>query len=432
MTPPPRSRLKRFVVAVAVYSAIIVVTLIVVDVVLIALNLFPPRYVPADPELGWVTHPATGRVEVKSCMEGSSRRVFRYTRNEDAVRSDLTSAQLRTAPNELKIAVGGDSQTDLCAPNSDTHFGVMESELEAKRIPAIVFARPAGKYSPLQAYLALKNPIAAYGAKAFVLNLYTGNDVYDMLRLDDRPHFVKSGAGYRIAAPIWYQEVPPGAVYRSRVMFAARRLAIASGLRNVWVRIRYLRDAAKEQAQGFTSVLAYMNDLRKSDSRDVGYSSAFSAQMLNQQLFFHHFPGSQAESLNRVRALLELVRREQPELLLVLSPLPSYQLAQEQPVDSALLKVFERMPFSYRESVAREHELYESLRRLAAETGWLFVDNLTPLRQHRGSERLFNNNDYHLLPVASRIVGTAQAEVIANYLKCNAVTPVTNAHKPCI
>ena len=415
MVPP--SRLRRFFVSTATYAAIVILTLVVVDIVLIALKLFPPRYVPGDPELGWVTHMATGRVETKSCMEMMSRQVYRYTRNEDAVRSELTSTQLRAPSNALKIAVGGDSQTDLCASNAQTHFGVMEAELEARGIPAIVYARPAGKYSPLQAYLALKKPIADYGANALVLNVYTGNDVYDMLRLDDRPHFVKTGTGYRIAPPIWYQEVPPGTVYRSRVLFAARSVARATGLRNAWVRVRYLRDAAREQAAGFRSVFGYMNDLRKASTSDVGYAAAFSAQMLNQQLFFHHFPGSEAESLNRVRALLELIRREHPQLLLVLSPLPSYQLVQEQPVDSALLEVFQRMPFTYAESVARENVLYESLRRMAAESGWVFVDNLPPLRQYRGSDRLFNNNDYHFEPNASAIIGRAQAEAVANHLK---------------
>ena len=40
------------------------------------------------------------------------------------------------------------------------------------------------------------------------------------------------------------------------------------------------------------------------------------------------------------------------------------------------------------------------------------MDNLAALQGYRGTERLFNNFDYHLLPVASVLVGEAQAAVL--------------------
>jgi hypothetical protein len=138
--------------------------------------------------------------------------------------------------------------------------------------------------------------------------------------------------------------------------------------------------------------------------------------MLNQQLFFHHFPGSREECIDRIRALLELVRKEQPNRILVLSPIPSYQLVQQQPIDSAFLKVVARMPFTYEHGIEQERELYETLRRLASETGWEFVDDLGPLQSYDGKERLFNDFDYHLLPEASQIIGRVQADVIARRL----------------
>ena len=406
---------RRILKGAAVYGVITIVTLVIFDLVLIGLKLFPPFVIPGDPELGWVTALPTGKMEQQPCVEYSTRERFTYARNEDAVRTSYSAATLRSDTSLYTVGVTGDSQTDLCAANEDVHFGVLEKGLRDRGIKAAVFARGAGKYSPLQAYLAVKKRVVEYHADALVLNLYTGNDVYDMLRLDDRPHFVADGAGYRIAPPIWYQEAPPGKVYRSRVLFALRTVAHRTGIRNAWVRVRYLRDAAREQGRGFSSVLAYMNDLRKASSDEVEYPTAFSAQMLNQQLFFHHFPGSKQESIKRVKALLELVRRENPNMTLVLSPLPSYQLVREQPVDSALLHVMDRMPFTYEQSVAQEAELYEAMRGLAAESGWVFVDVLTPLREYKGKERLFNSHDYHYLPVGSHIIGRAQAEALASH-----------------
>jgi len=419
MAEPVRGgKLKRFFKGAAVYLLIIVVTLALIDAALIATGLFPPKWVPGHAVLGWVSAFPTGEMREYPCTEYSTNSNYRYQRNEDALRTSQSARRLRSDTAGFRIGVGGDSQTDLCAPNEQVHFGVLESELRARGVPAVVFAYGAGKYSPLQAYLAVKQNLDAYHAGAIVLNIYTGNDVYDMLRLDDRPHFVKADTGYRIAPPIWYQEHPPDTRYRSRVLFALRTVARRSGIKNVAVRLRYLRDVAAEQDQGLGTVIGYMNDLRRSATRDVGYPAAFSAQMLNQQLFFHHFPGSREESLRRVRVLLEMVRRENPGRLLVLSALPSYQLVQEQPVDSALLRVIARLPLTYEGGVREEQGLYQELSGMAAQTGWVFVDNLTPLRAHAGTERLYNNFDYHLLPAASAIIGRAQAEAIAAAISC--------------
>jgi hypothetical protein len=219
-----------------------------------------------------------------------------------------------------------------------------------------------------------------------------------------------------IAAPVWYRYDAPGVKRRSRVLFALRAIAKRAGVLDLVQRVQVLRATASEHGRGMGTVLAYMNDLRRAEEPSVGYSGAFAAQMLNQQIFFHRFPGARAESLRRVKALLALVRREQPELVLLLSPLPSYQLVQEQPVDSSLRVTLARLPITYEGGVGEERALYDTLRVLAAETGWLFADNLTALQSYRGPDRLYNGFDYHLLPVASAIIGRIQAETLARHL----------------
>jgi hypothetical protein len=407
---PGRGR--KILIGVLVYSVIIAATLFVIDRALIALKLFPPAYNYGHPDVGWVSADPTGKMVQEGCLDLTSKQIIRYTRNEDGIRTTHSASALRQPTAGYKVAVSGDSHTELCVPDTKSHFGIMERELNALGLHSSVFAFGAGKYSPLQAYLAVREPIKQYSANAFVLNLYTGNDFYDMLRVDDRPYLASGNGEYHIADPVWYRLDSPDKKRASRVLFLIESGFQKTGLRRVLLRLHYLRDVAASQNAGVGAVVGYMNDLRKSASDKVEYPHAFSAQMLNQQLFFHHFPGSREESLRRVKALLEIVRKDNPNVLLIMSPVPSYQLVNQQPVDSTFMEVVGKLPVAYDAGVAQEAALYDTLKQLSADAGWVFVDNLAPLRQYNGSELLYNRADYHIEPVASEIIGAAQAREI--------------------
>lgn len=409
---PYAARIKRLLLTIAQYGGIVLATLLAIDVACIVLGVFPPTYEYGEPDVGWVASPPTGVMHEDRCTDYSMGKTYTYTRNEDGVRTHRHAAELLADSRSYLIAVTGDSQTDLCAPNAQTHAGVLESTLNARGLPAVVLSYGAGRYSPVQDYIVFKGTLRRYHPRAFVLNLYTGNDFNDILRVDDRPHFVRSDSGYAIAPPVWYRYDAPGLRRRSRVLFALRAVAKRTGIQGFVQRVQVLRAAAAEQGKGLTTVLAYMNDLRKSAEPSVGYSGALSAQMLNQQLFFYRFPGSRAESIRRVRALLDLIRRENPGLVLLLSPLPSYELAQQHPVDDALLRTLARLPITYEGGLREERALYDTLQLLARDTGWLFVDNLRALQAYTAPDRLYNNFDYHLLPAASEIIGRAQADAL--------------------
>jgi len=409
------ARIKRLLLTAAQYGGIVLATLLAIDVACIVLGLFPPTYEYGEPDLGWVAAPPTGVMRDDRCIEFSTGTTYTYARNEDGVRTARRAADLLADRQSYLIAVTGDSQTDLCAPNAQTHAGVLESALNASGLRTSVLAYGAGRYSPVQDYLVFKKTLLKYHPDAFVLNLYTGNDFNDILRVDDRPYFLRSDSGYTIAPPVWYRYDAPGVRRRSRVLFALRLLAKRSGAQELVQRVQVLRAVAAEQGKGLSTVLAYMNDLRKSAEPSLGYPGALSAQMLNQQLFFHRFPDSRAESIRRVRALLDLIRRENPGRVLLLSPLPSYQLTQEQPVDDALLRTIARLPITYQGGLQEERALYDTLRVLARDSGWLFADNLRALQAYKGPERLYNSFDYHFLPVASEIIGRAQAEALLPY-----------------
>jgi len=409
---PRAARIKNLLLTTAQYGGIALATLLAIDGACIVLGLFPPTYEYGEPDVGWVSSPATGVMHEDRCTEFSTGTTYTYTRNEDGVRTDRRAAELEGDSQAYLVAVTGDSQTDLCAPNAQNHAGVLENALKASGLRAVVLPYGAGRYSPVQDYVVFKKALLKYRPDAFVLNLYTGNDFYDVLRVDDRPHFVRSDSGYTIAPPVWYLYDAPGVRRRSRVLFALHSIAKRTGVQGFIQRVQLLRAAAAEQGKGLGTVLAYMNDLRKSTEPSVGYPAALSAQMLNQQLFFHRFPESRAESLRRIGALLALIRRENPHLVLLLSPLPSYELVQQQPVDSALLRTVARLPITYEGGLREERALYDSLQVLARDTGWLFVDNLRALQAYKGADRLYNDFDYHLLPPASEIIGRAQAAAL--------------------
>ncbi len=401
-------------------------TFIVADLVCNLMGLFPPRYEYGDPDVGWLATNQAASVHDDRCLDPSEKWV-RYARNEDGIRTQLSVARVLADRGSFKIGVTGDSQTDLCAKNSEVHSGILEGALNAGGVRAIVLPYGVGRYSPLQDYLAYKKLLKKYAPQALVLNFYTGNDFYDLLRVDDRPHFVESHGRYQVAGPVWYRYEDPRVRPRSRVRFLLHSLAEATGVRNAIVHLQFLYQMAVEQRAGVRAVVGYFGDLRQSVEPSIGYQEAFTAQFLNQQIFFYRFPGAREESIRRVRALLELARRENPNTVLILSALPSYELIQQRPVDAALSRTLERLPVTYESGVREEHQLYDTLRQIAGEEGWLFVDNLTALRGYRGSERLYNNFDYHLLPTASTIIGNAQAAVILRYLRAPRTPPAAPA-----
>jgi len=411
------SRVARFLKQLLLYGLIIAVTLAVIDAICIAFDILPPLANYGDPDLGWRPATATGKMAIGKCTEFSTGEVIIYQRNEDGVRTSSTRAAIVADSARLRIGVSGDSQTDLCARNDQIPGGVLEAALNARGHPTTVLTYGAGRYSPLQAYLAFRKVLAPYHPDVFILQVYTGNDLYDILRSDDRPHFVAADSGYRIAQPIWYTYDDPKDRSRSRVLYLFRTLGDRTGIRRVLLRVTELRRLGKQHGAGLFDVVSYMRDVWKARDPAIGYPDAFSAQMLNQQLFFHHFPSAEDESIRRMRELMTMIRRENPRLKLVMSPIPSYELVGGSPVDSALQRTLTRLPITYEEGRRQEGRLYERLRQLASEQEWIFVDNLVALQRYTGSARLYNDFDYHLLPNASALIGQAEAEALMPALR---------------
>ena len=406
------SKAPPFLKHVLVYAVIVVVTLFVFDGICIGFGLFPPVMNYGDADLGLRYAKATGRMTISKCMEFSTGDTVTFQLNEDGVRTSLSRAAVLADAHRLRIGVSGDSQTDLCAPNERIPGGVLEAALNAYGHPSTVLTFGQGYYSPLQAYLAFRKILLPYRPDVFILQVYTGNDLQDILRADDRPHFEATDSGYQIAGPVWYSLDNPKVRRTSRVLYVLRTLGDRIGVRQTFIRVAELRRLGRQQGAGIADIVSYIRDLVKAREPSVGYPDALSAQMLNQQLFFQHFPSAREESIRRMRELMILIRRENPGITLVMAPIPSYELVGGPQLDSSLLRTLKRLPMTYDEGRRQEGGFYDRLRELSNETHWIFADNLAVLRNYQGSERLYNSFDYHLLPNASVLVGQAEAEAL--------------------
>lgn len=416
-TPKTRSfpRLRHWTKQIAVSVVVVVVTLAVLDALLIGFGLFPPRYDLGDADLGWSTE-APDPPPLDWCFDYSRDLRVEYYRNQLGIRTSRTPAEIQALSEQFIVAAVGDSHSDLCMTNAETHQGVLESELTQFGIDSLVLSNGVGRYSPLQAYLLFKRRLEIFEPDALLLNVYTGNDFNDILRIDDRPHFVPAGEGYEVRPPTWYRYYDPEVHYLSRVLFVGRSLTDRLGVRNLYLRLLFLGKAARREGGGLGSIVSYMNDLRESSEPSIGYAGALSAQFLNQQLYLHHFPSAERESLRRMEFLMRMIRAENPGLMLIMSPIPSYELVGEEPIDAALPETLKRLPVTLEEGIDQEQRLYDALRGFSTEEGWVFVDNLEALREYRGSERLYNDFDYHITVAASRIIGTTQGDVIREQL----------------
>ena len=239
-------RARRVLISMLTYGGIIAVTLVLVDLVCIVSGVFPPTQNYGDADLGWRSSPPTGQMLVDRCTDSSTGEVINYVRNEDGVRTPRSVREIQADAASFKIAVTGDSQTNLCAPNAETHPGVLEAELVAQGSPSVVLAYGVGRYSPLQDYLAFRKVLRPYNPGALVLNFYTGNDFLDLLRADDRPHFVPADSGYWIGEPVWFLYDDPRVQRWSRVLLAFRLVADKTGLRGAYLRLRQLQQLADD------------------------------------------------------------------------------------------------------------------------------------------------------------------------------------------
>jgi hypothetical protein len=247
-----------------------------------------------------------------------------------------------------------------------------------------------------------------------ILNLYTGNDLFDMIRMDDRPYYEADGkGGYGVHPPMWYKYTNPAdsgsALQKSRVLFLVRTVTRDFGLQGIVNRVRYLTSLAREHGEGIGFTFSYIRDLAETRESSLDYPPAFAAQVLNQHLFFSYFPKAREESLHRIRFLLSSMRKEYADCYLVLSLIPSPVLCPDLQTDSILLSVLSRLDVTMHTVAAEERALYDSCVAIAQEEGWNIVNNRETMAHNC---RKYWMEDLHLSPEGSVVIGQNQAEQI--------------------
>ena len=327
---------------------------------------------------------------------------------------------LGNVPGKITAAMVGDSHSQLAFDNRlDTHEFVLEGALRAQGIPIEMVSAGRGRYSPLQEYLLFKLDIRdTYRPQILLMNFYSGNDFYDMLRPDDRPHFSRDSTGaIVINDPMWIAFVNPDSrswIERSRLLWGIDELSTKLGFPRVVTRLRMVNAAADQPGHSLRETWRYMSALNASQESRLGYPAAFAAQILNQALFLRHFPESKDESIAFMRHLLNLVRTENPDLLPVLSPIPSAALMNDIPHDLRQYwrDTLERTGLTDNDVAAVENELVDRLKAASVEAGWIFIDLRDCLLGYAGSEDLYHSYDLHISAVASRMIGRCQANAL--------------------
>ncbi len=422
--PKNRTTLRQRLALLSIGILLGILCVVLVDFLCVWTGVFPPEYDYGDPDLGAIEPAGTGVVRsyhsVHWRFQQSDTGLIKI--NERGFRTTRSIAEIKASPAPIPIAVTGDSHTDLPYDNGYDHPAILEKELRALGVQgAEVLSAGRGGYSPLQGYLYARRFAGDLSPKVFVLNLYTGNDFFDLVRIDDRPYFERGDNGtYSVHPPVWYRLKDPataGAWYRkSRSLFLAGKILDGLGLSKILARMEYLLKLGAAQGRGLSHALSYIRELKASTEDRLAYPPAYPSQILNQYLFFTYFPPTNDESVHRLEYLLQMIKRENPGLLLVLSPIPSASLAGSLDADTLFRSKLEELNIDPGSLKMQEAALYDSSRALANREGWVFIDNLAQLRQAVPVSAMYMAEDLHISPAGSRIIGVHEATVLAGLL----------------
>jgi len=141
--------------------------------------------------------------------------------------------------------------------------------------------------------------------------------------------------------------------------------------------------------------------------------------VLNQALFYKHFPDGERVSIDYLNEMLAMVRRENPDLILVVAPVPSAVLAEAMPevFRDDWERTLARVGVSDEYVRTLERRLYDTLKAQCKRNGWIFVDTLPAFIQARENEGLYNSTDLHIADRGCKILGVLEADAVEAALK---------------
>ena len=320
-------------------------------------------------------------------------------------------------PGMRRIAVLGDSFT-AGATNARENFPTVLEGILNKADPAHpveVLNAGAGRYSPYHCYVRFRKDIVKLKPAHVIVAEYVGNDFLDMIRQDDRPYLLlKPDGTFEPHAPrfITYEDpsASPSLLDSSR-LFSVVKAITGPTIRYQYSRVVLLRDNLKAYGYGTPAILRYLAEIAMLDKAAHGMM----LQVLNQQVWFAHFPETlpTAEKINRetIRLFRDLCREK--GIRLTYTVIPSEEMIEPQLMNEVFARLKERDPGWTAETMAAfDNKLTEETRRGCRELGVEYIDLRQGLRKRHTGERMYYPQDLHMDPAGNRAV----AEVLADAL----------------
>ena len=186
------------------------------------------------------------------------------------------------------------------------------------------------------------------------------------------------------------------------------------GYPKIFTRFKMLFASVGAVWGGTSDVFRYVASIRKSIEPRLEYNPGFSAQILNQAIFFEYFPEARTESLAFMRHLLLMARPENPGIMFVMAPIPLVLLAGAIPgsIRPYWEDTLDRVGLEEDSVYRLEAELYNELRALSLGRGWVFIDLLPVLVNNPEGELLYTENDLHINEASCRRIDREEAKVL--------------------
>ena len=424
--------MKKFFAKILLMLGSTFVVLLIFDVILVATDLIPPisqgslanRYIGFSP---FTNDRSLDAKDSKAGIVHINNRGFITRRSvQDIVES----------PRDLTIAVVGDSHTRLRAryiPLEKQHPFLLEGQLRDAGVNVEVLHAGYPRYSPLQEYLVYKHYLRdAFAPQVLVMNVYMGNDFYDLVRVDDRPYYSADPSGeIRLNPPQWYVYRDPdatGYLAESRVLGLLSRLTSRVSAFLSVKKMRFLVDAAQANGKSWFSTFDYTTDLVGAKMDDMKDPTAYVTQVLNQGLFFgKYFSSSKERSKLHFRHLMKSIKKENPQLRVYICAIPSVLLRNQLPHEKSLHRVLDKLEITLASLRDLELDLYRSMKKSVEEAGFTFVDALEAFAAQPAEVELYNPIDLHINQRANDMLADLQAKALLQELQVRpAAAPAGN------
>jgi lysophospholipase L1-like esterase len=323
--------------------------------------------------------------------------------------------KLSKSPGTQRIVVVGDSQTAGECANSETYPHQMELALQRENPLRQweVLNLGTGRYSPYQYLIRTERAAFPLNPDRVIVGLYTGNDLMDLMRRDDRPYLtLKADGSVEEHPPEFVTLSPPG--NRPGLLAGSRVYAVlrhAAGPTLVYQIQRASMLLRATRGHNVFSIGSYMWDVK----RTVDISLGLSTQSALQSVWFRHFPETQPTAL----ALNKWVTRRFKELCetrhisLTYALIPSKIQIEPDDFPDVLARLQHRDPTMTLGSMqAAENELTERVLQDLRDLGVPAIDLRPALKQGKAAGRMYYRDEMHLTPAGNRVVAEAIADVL--------------------